>query len=152
MIIAVDWDGTVVEQKTYDDVTTPFVLKKNAKRGLEYLKEAGHQLLLYSARANRAIREDIELDPLFRAGVRGDYATELSRQLAIARYQEMVTFVEAELSGIFDAIDDGRQGKPDADLFIDDKAVSFGEVGLQWHEIALIWGEAPIEMMMERRA
>jgi hypothetical protein len=54
----------------------------------------------------------------------------------------MVDTVEYGLAGIFDAIDDGRQGKPMADLFIDDKGIKFGGPdGMDWPAIADLYGE-----------
>ena len=51
----------------------------------------------------------------------------------------MLKFVELELPMI-DLIDDGRQGKLLADLFIDDRAVA-SVIGVNWDTIALLYGE-----------
>lgn len=143
MKIAIDFDGTVVEQDhPYSDLTTPLRLKPFARQALMELKAAGHILLLYSARANKTLVGHLpELDPLHRAGVIDKTQTDRHRDLCVARYQQMVEFVETELPGIFDAIDDGRQGKPNAQLFIDDRAVRFGPMGLNWKMIAETYGE-----------
>ena len=147
MIIAIDFDGTVVEQEgRYDDLEKPLRLKPNALKALRQLKAAGHVLLLYSARANLALTgDDPSVDPLHRAGVISRNQTAKNKRLNVARYQQMVAFCEAELPAIFDAIDDGRQGKPNANLFIDDKAVTFGPLGMNWRQIAAIYGEVKDE-------
>lgn len=141
MIIAVDFDGVIADMRgrAYDDTSVPLRLMPGAKNGLMSLKKAGHVLLLYSARANRAIREDPNLDPLVRSGFRRRYNLELNR----ARYEQMLAFVGSELPGIFDAIDDGVQGKPVVDLFIDDRALRYGpgQLALGWRAISQIYGE-----------
>jgi hypothetical protein len=147
MVIAVDWDGTIVEQdgRTYADVTSPFKLMPGALDALRALKSAGHKLILWSGRANHALRFDPMLDPLVRAGVKKvDMARweTGSRDLNQARFDQMVSFAETELDGIFDAIDDGKVGKVSADLYIDDRALRFG-VGLsgaRWADIAKQYG------------
>ena len=143
MIFAIDFDNTVVEQDgAYSDLETPLRLKPGAMAGLTSLKAAGHILLLYSARANRAlVGEHPEVDPLHRAGCVNRMQRHGSLCLNTARYQQMVAFVEEKLPGIFDAIDDGMQGKPNADLFIDDKAITFGPLGMNWQQIAGRYGE-----------
>lgn len=150
MILGIDFDGTVVLQdgRPYDDLETPLAFMPGAREALESLKRAGHVLVLFSARANRALRMDPSFDPLVRAGVRkvNTKAWLESQQLNEARYQQMVAFAENELSGVFDAIDDGMQGKPSVDLFIDDKALIYGgSVGMGWHEIDELLGEPPFE-------
>ena len=60
-----------------------------------------------------------------------------------ARYDQMVAFVGRELPGVFDAIDDGAGGKPNVDLFIDDKCLRFGR-GMHaagWRELAHWYGD-----------
>lgn len=143
MIFAIDFDNTVVEQDgAYDDLTTPLKLKPGALAGLISLKDAGHILLLYSARANQALITNApHVDPLHRWGVVNRKQGAQSLRLNRARFDQMVEFVEKNLPGIFDAIDDGIQGKPNADLFIDDKAVTFGPLGLNWGQIAARYGE-----------
>ncbi len=143
MILAIDFDNTVVEQDgDYSDLETPLRLKPGAMAGLNCLKAAGHILLLYSARANQALTGAFpEIDPLHRAGVVNREQGPGSLGLNRARYEQMVAFVEEKLPGMFDAIDDGRQGKPNADLFIDDKAITFGPLGMNWQQIAARYGE-----------
>lgn len=149
MIFAVDFDKTVVKQsRRYDDLETPLELEDGALDGLLSLKRAGHILLLFSARANLSLRLDPGFDPLVRAGVRQinlDHWEEM-RPVNVARYEEMIRFVESYLPGIFDAIDDGIQGKPDADIFLDDRAfrVGQGRLGMTWSDIAHAWGEPDI--------
>jgi hypothetical protein len=139
MIIAIDFDGTVVVETEWNYLG-PLQLQPYAKRTLRQLKESGHHLLLYSARNNRALY-DQSLDPLVQAGVVGSVApSQRTISLAKRRYQHMVKFVLSELPGIFDAIDDGRQGKPRADIYIDNKAITFGVYGMEWPEIAQVFG------------
>lgn len=140
MLIAVDFDGVVVRtDRPFADTTTPLQFLDGAKEGLLALKQAGHTLLLYSARANRALLYTPEWDPLVRAGVRRPHevAWTAGKELHWARYQQMLAFCKAELDGVFDAIDDGLQGKPLADLFIDDRALA---VDVGWSHIALLYG------------
>lgn len=145
MIIAVDFDGTVVEQDhAYDDLHTPFRLVTGVDIALQAIKAAGHTLILVSARANRALRIDWRLNPLWREGaVRFNEGWWLkNRELNQKRYEQMVRFVGLKLPGVFDAIDDGLQGKISADLYIDDRAVRFGigHEGKTWVDLARMYG------------
>lgn len=146
MLLAVDFDNVIVNSKhrAYADVSTPLEFMPGAKEGLLALKRAGHTLLLYSARSNRALLFTSEWDPLVRAGVkRPNEATwAQSKELHWARYRQMVEFIDQHLPSVFDAIDDGLQGKPTADVFIDDRALSFGDGAdrLGWKQIALLYG------------
>jgi hypothetical protein len=144
MRIAIDWDGTVVSQdRPYDDLVTPMEFIPGAKEGLLALKRAGHVLLLWSARASRALLYDPLLDPLVRAGAAPmDRRSWLaSRHLHRARYEQMIDFVNRELAGIFDAIDDGQCGKPLVDLFIDDRSMAMRGPAT-WARISRTYGEA----------
>lgn len=146
MLIAVDFDGTLVSQgRAYSDVTTPLQLLPGAKDGLLALRRAGHALLLWSGRASAALRLDPSLSPWVRSGYRQLDRERWERDRAVheARYQQMLAFVEAELPDLFDAIDDGTGGKPDCDLFIDDKALRLGHgaTALTWGDIAHVYGE-----------
>ena len=145
MIFCIDFDNTVVVQegRDYEDVDTPLEFMPNARAGLHSLKAAGHVLLLYSARANRALRIDPELDPLVRAGIKKVSVGwwESNKELNQARFEQMVEFVNHELSGIFDAIDDGVQGKPSADVYLDDKALRLGPGAQTWASVADMYGE-----------
>jgi hypothetical protein len=146
VIIAVDFDSTLVDEwgRKFSDTTSPLKLMGGARKALEGIKAAGHVVLVYSARANRALREDPMLDPLARIGaVKVDIVQwEKERPLHEARYQQMVQFCETSLRGLVDAVDDGRQGKPAADLFIDDRALRFGGGvdGHSWFDIARQFG------------
>lgn len=149
MIWAIDFDGCLISQdRPYDDLETPLQLLPGARRALLFLKEAGHTLLLYSARARASLRIDPNLDPLVRAGARGlDLKRWVKNQpLNEARYQQMISFVEQELPGVFDAIDDGVQGKPGADIYLDDKALRLGvgPYSVDWDEVAIMYGERPM--------
>lgn len=145
MVIAVDFDGTIVsDDRDYNDLTTPLEFLPDAKEGLQALKRAGHTVLLYSARASRSLREDPELDPLVREGKRrvNKIQWEKLRSLHEARYRQMVDFVEKNLKDEIDAIDDGKQGKPQAALFIDDRAIRYGATqgGHFWEWISERYG------------
>jgi hypothetical protein len=109
------------------------------------LRRAGHTLLLYSARSNRASLDDPTLDPLVRAGVRKVHQAQWLAEKVLYEhlFQQMVDFVAKELPGVFDAIDDGRQGKPHVDMFIDDRATRFGQgtLGMGWAQIAASFGQ-----------
>lgn len=145
MLIAVDFDGVIVRKgRPFADVMTPLQFMPYAKEGLQSLKAAGHTLLLYSARSNRALLYTPEWDPLVRAGVKRPHeATWMqSSSLHWARYQQMLKFVAEQLPGLIDAIDDGLQGKPLADLFIDDRAAEFGLGARGWQELAHLYGAA----------
>lgn len=142
MLIAVDFDGVVVSDKgrAFSDTTSPLVLMPGAKDGLRALKKAGHTLLLYSARSNRSLLFTPEWDPLVRAGVKrpNEYAWNHGRKVHWERYHQMLHFCATELAGVFDAVDDGMQGKPLADLFIDDRALSMEE---GWQHISMLYGD-----------
>ncbi len=145
MILAIDLDNTVVVQdgRAYEDVSTPLEFMPGALDALRALKRAGHVIVIYSARANRALRHHPSFDPLVRKGIRKVDWAEWGRSSEIntARYIQMVEFCRTELAGIVDAVDNGYQGKPSADLFIDDKALRFGyDAG--WATIAQTYGEA----------
>jgi hypothetical protein len=149
VVIAIDFDGTLVEDdRPYEDTFTPLVLKPNARTALAMMKAAGHTLILYSARANRAMLFNPELNPLVRNGYQGDPSGSpfwaWSQEVHWARWFQMIDFLATELPGVFDAIDDGAQGKPQADLFIDDKAVRFGQgIGaFNWEQLARLFGVA----------
>lgn len=147
MRIAVGFDGVIVERegRLYHDTTTPLVLVPGAREGLAALKAAEHLVIVSSTRANLALREDPMLDPLVRAGAvpldRTAWAR--ARPIHVARYEQMVRFVDAQLAGLVDAVDDGRQGKVSADLYLDSQAVRLarGGPGAQgWDAIAALWG------------
>lgn len=143
MLVALDFDGVIVRKdRPFADVTTPLQFMPYAREGITSLKNAGHTLLLYSARANRALLFSPEWDPLVRAGVKrpNEMTWAHSRSLYWARYHQMIKFVETELAGLIDAVDDGLQGKPLADLFVDDRAVEFGAGAHGWLEIAHLYG------------
>jgi hypothetical protein len=150
VVIVVDFDGTVVARDA------PLRLLPGAKHALLTLKRAGHTLLLCSARSNRAQRFNPELDPLVRAGVRSAPKDEESRQRSMQfhnhLHMQMVNFIARELPGVFDAIDDGEQGKPIADLYIDDRSMNpraTGSAAAGWAMIAATYGE-PVTAVRRR--
>lgn len=143
MQIVVDFDGTIVnDDHDYDDLVTPLTLKYGAREALHALQRAGHTLILCSGRANKAIRIDWRLNPLWRDElVPFDVERwERNRALNQARYEQMLAFVRTTLPEIFSYVDDGEQGKVSGDIFIDDRALRFGPVG--WPEIAMSYGES----------
>lgn len=146
MILAVDFDGTLVRPVPFDAIDVPLELLTGAREALEAFKRAGHVVLVYSSRANASLRLDGMLDPLVRAGVVPfDEATwEEEQPLHQARFEQMVDFCSKELLGLVDAVDDGVQGKPVADLFIDNRAVRFdGDPDSDWTGLAARYGEPP---------
>lgn len=145
MFIAVDFDNTVVKQnRAYEDTTTPLEFVDGAEQALRELKRGGHVLLLWSARASRALLIDPALDPFVRAGLRRVNVDQWRRSQAvnITRYKQMIDFVATHLPGVFDAVDDGAAGKPSVDRFIDDRAMrpGRGAGGMTWSEIAEMFG------------
>jgi len=131
--------------RAYDDLRTPLRLLPHAFDGLTSLKRAGHTLILFSARFNRANLEDPMLDPLVSSGKApiDKVQWERSRPLHLARAREVYEFVRAYLPGIFDVIDTGMQGKPCADLFLDDRVIG-GFSG--WAKVARLHGKLPARM------
>ena len=152
MVVAIDFDGTLVSQaRAYDDVESPLIFLPGAKRGVLSLKKAGHTLLLWSARASPALLVDPYLDPLVRAGIRSVDLERWEGMLGVhrARYVQMVEFVSAELPGAFDAIDDGAAGKPPGvDMFIDDRVLRLGQGtgGFSWDHVAAMFGEPTYDL------
>lgn len=146
MLIAIDFDNVIVVSKgrAYSDVETPLEFMPEAKEGLIALKRAGHTLLVYSARSNRALLFTPAWDPLVRAGIKRPHEATWaqSKELHWARYHQMRNFCDTELAGVIDAVDDGLQGKPLADLFIDDRALTYGDGTdrLGWSQIAMLYG------------
>ena len=141
MKIAIDFDGTIVEQdKPYDQTDGNFTFVAGAKEALQSLKAAGHILLLWSARASKHHRFNVKLDPLYAAKPWEPRDPEKFYAVNQARFAEMVEFVNRELPGIFDAIDEGTAGKPTVDMFIDDRACRLGSGGSSWDEIQGTYG------------
>lgn len=155
MIIALDFDGTVIEDiRAYDDLTTPMRLQPNAKMALLSLKAAGHKLILWSSRASRGLLEGPDHDPLVFAGIKkaNEKTWEKNRELHRARYLQMLRFVETELPDIFDMVDDGTAGKlAGVDLFIDDRALRFGRgpLAVNWTQIAEMYGDVDYSEVRE---
>lgn len=140
MLIAVDYDNTIVEGEwPYDAVAGVPPLRPGALEGLRALKRAGHVILLWSARANRALLFSRWHDPLHRAGFQSVAPRHWKAALDVhwARWFQMLRHVDGELRGLIDAVDDGQQGKPCADLFLDDHTPA-GPI--DWNEIAHRFG------------
>lgn len=144
MNIVVDFDGTIVnDDHAYDDLVTPLMFKYGAKEALQALARAGHTLILFSGRANRALRIDWQLNPMWRDNV-APFDVERwrrSQPLNQARYEQMLAFVQAELPGVFALVDDGAQGKVSGDVYIDDRAIRYGVVAMSWPNIAASYGD-----------
>lgn len=141
MRIAIDFDGTIVkDDKAYDDLETPLELVEGAEAAIHALARAGHHLIVYSARANLAIREDWKRHPGWLERGYAPPGWESSARLNELRYQQMVQFILARFgTKTFWYIDDGRQGKVSADLFIDDRAFPGGTP--DWETLAYNYGE-----------
>ena len=157
MIIACDFDGTIVRaDRPYADVTAPLQFTHGAREALLSLKRAGHTLVLFSARTNRALLYTPDHDPLVRAGVRKPDLVrwERERPLHWARYFQMRRFIDQHLPAVFDVVDDGLQGKPTADLFIDDRALRYGHGSdaVGWQQIQTLYGERPSLVQPPRSA
>jgi hypothetical protein len=146
MLIAVDFDGTIVsDDRPFEDTVTPLRFLPGAKEGLLALRRAGHTLILWSARTNRATLFTPEWDPLVRAGIRKVHLArwEAERPIHWARLRQMKRFLTIHLPRVFAVVDDGLQGKPCVDMFIDDKALryGFGADAVGWNGIAMLFGE-----------
>jgi hypothetical protein len=143
VFIAVDFDGTIVQMDhAYDDLKAPLVFVPRAKEALAALKNAGHVLMLWSARSSPALLVDPKHDPLVAAGVRKIPLKQWRASLPVnlARHQQMIDFVNRELPGVFAVLNGGAQrGKPDVDLFIDDRMANPQTVG--WANIERVYGE-----------
>ena len=143
MVICVDFDNTIVkEEHRYDDLDTPLQFVDGAREGLLSLKRAGHILVLYSGRANKALLCDPSWNPLVKLDRIDPQKLAVSLRVNQRRYLQMRQFVARELPGVFSVLDAGAQGKPSADLYIDDKAVRLGPDigGLSWAEVSQIYG------------
>lgn len=141
MIICVDFDGTVVEPvKSHGNPDEVLVLRRGAERALRSLKEAGHKLVLSSARSNAAHRINWRLNPLWaEKTVAFDVGRwEKNREYWEAAHELMVRFVEANLPGVFDAVDEGLQGKVVADVYLDDRGFRMGRKS--WGEVEMLYG------------
>lgn len=144
MRICIDFDGTIVTEKPWD-YDGPLEFMPGAREGLQALKRAGHYLILFSSRANKANRFDWQLNPENRLKPNFSLQRWLVKQKVHARrYNVMLWFVEKELPEIFDYIDEGTQGKPDADLFIDDRGCRLNSdgLGVQWPRLIELLGES----------
>lgn len=143
MLIALEFDGVVVREDDhdFDDTDTPLQLMPGALLGLRSLRQAGHVLLLFSERANRALRENPAFDPLVVAGVtRVDLAKWSQEQVVYqARFEQMVSFCEGQLRGVFHAVDTGEQGKPAVDLLIDRRVFGYRRTD-GWMKLTSLYG------------
>lgn len=143
MIIALEFDGVIVREDDhdFDDTDTPLTLMPGALVGLRSLRSAGHVLLLYSERANRALRENPALDPLVVRGIRRVDPVVWAQEQPVyqARYEQMVSFASGQLRGLFQGVDDGSQGKPVVDLFIDRRVFGYRSTD-GWMKLKSLYG------------
>lgn len=117
-VVAIDFDGTIVENE-YPNIGP---LKENAIRCIRLLKEIGCNIIITSCRTNTIIHPNL---------------AERLTQVKI-----MKAFLERN-NIPFDEIDNGTQGKVDADVYIDDRAVRFEN---NWEDIVRI-----VNLLMEGR-
>jgi beta-phosphoglucomutase-like phosphatase (HAD superfamily) len=143
MIICVDFDNCVIQPCAFDASHTEMKLVPGAVEALQQLRKAGHLLVLYSARANRSLRDDPFLNPLIRTGaIKLDRARwEAEAPAYRARYRSMLTFLADNLPHLFHSIDDGSQGKPDADLFLEGLGRTMDHHGGAWRRVMHAYGE-----------
>lgn len=141
MIIAVDYDGTVVEDGAPLD---PPKVRAGAKAALVALRRAGHVLVLFSCRSNAAHRLNWRLNPLWTEAIIPFDEADWERQREIweAMHQLMIKHVEEELPGVFHVVDQGLQGKPVADVYLDDRAFRMSR--RSWPEVAMLYGEPEV--------
>ncbi len=134
MIISIDFDEVLAIR--HEGTLFP---RAGAKATLESFERAGHTVLLFSPRTNRARQHLAEFDPLVRLGATND-AQDAESRVGWARLDaEMRAFVAREFPGLIDAIDDGHQGAPCVDLHIGRRVVSIADVS--WAELANLYGE-----------
>lgn len=156
MIIAVDFDGTVIwPMLDYGDVAERLRIQPGARETLTALSRAGHTLILYSARANLALREDWRKNPLWSSGALPFHEARWREALPLhrGRYLQMVEFVGENLPGLFAAIDDGGQGKPMADVFLDDRGfcpTPGKSQGFDWPAVLRAYGRQPVKARPRR--
>lgn len=114
MIVAVDFDGTIVKEdaKKFFETGGTYIGKvlSGAIKFLEYLQEQGHSIVIYTARMNPDQPQGCIYDV--------DWFTE-------RLFKMNIPFDEVWC----------EEGKPFADVFIDDRALSFNG---DWLET---WGE-----------
>ena len=108
--IVVDFDKTVAEDR-YPGIGRPM---PGAKRALKRLKDAGYEIVIFSCR--------LTTDP----GKPADEPVQQKAKIeAWLREQGMP----------FDRVEDGKDGKPHASHYIDDKALHYGGGEGDWDAI-----------------
>lgn len=106
--IVVDFDGTLAEDKKFPDIGEPM---PGAIEAMKRLKQAGFDIVIFTCRMNRT---------------HGDRAAEMQRQ-AIQEWLDR--------HGVpYDRIDDGRNGKPFAHFYIDNKNLEY-RGGNDWERL-----------------
>lgn len=117
MIIAVDFDGTVVTNK-YPSIGQ---LLPHAKRVLHRLKQSGHDLILWTCRCDNAFKEAV--------------AWCKEQGLPFDLYND-VTEGTIELYGLPEPAKELRFYKVFADVYIDDKSLEwYGKATVDWLDI-----------------
>jgi len=129
MRIAVDFDGTIVENE-YPNIGEPMLF---AFETMKKLQEMGHQIILWTYRSGHSL----------------DEAVEFCRQHGIEFYAVNHSFPEEEKE--FPNIVHKRSRKIEADIFIDDRNIGgfigWGEV---WHMIHPDSGPQDIQYVDEK--
>jgi len=106
-VIAVDFDGTIVEDY-YPDIGP---LVPGAKMALSMFRDFGCEIVIWSSRNNTMNERD---------GVND-------------MFEDMVEFLDRK-DIPYDRVDDGKSGKVIADVYIDNRALSFHG---DWNEMVL---------------
>lgn len=118
LVLGIDFDGTLVKEGA-----SPPQWRKGAQEGLRKLKEAGHKLVLFSARLTP--RHEVEPGPAGRMEASEFWRTGFvprDVEQSWSRYDEMREFLSHWLCwDIFDVVWQGA-GKPPCDYFIDDRS------------------------------
>ena len=146
MIFCIDFDGTVIEQpKSPGDPAEDMQLRPGAARVLLALRQAGHILVLSSARSNPAHRLDWRLNPLWTSGAVpfDERAWERSQPFWEAAHQLMLKFIDTYLPDVFHAVDEGQQGKVVADVYLDDRGFRMGR--RSWAEVEMLYAQTSKE-------
>lgn len=106
MRIAIDFDETLVQRSAI--WPTPGVLMPGAKEALCHLTNSGHQVIIWSSR------------------ISGRKADEQHAIVEEYLYRNGIPFFE---------IDNGRNGKIGADVYIDDRAIRFCPKSSDWNSV-----------------
>lgn len=109
--VVIDFDGTIAED-AYPDIGDPM---PGAKRAIEELAEAGFEIVVFTCRLT------------------------LDDERSSAEIKEQRAMVEnwlREHDIPFDELYDGRQGKPHASYYIDNKSLNYGGHPGDWEALS----------------